>query len=257
MRLRVPVLYTEKDTIFHRRDPRAKWLLFGLFVLVLYTAPSWPWMLGLTFLGLFMGYLARVSWKWLLVLWLLQLPNFIAIVIVPAIQALLGGDVQPFDGDLAFGLKLGFAWSAALFVSLSLFSTMDVDELTDGLRGLKVPEIICFTFGYAFLLLYTSLADVFRIVDAMGVKGVSLRLKNPVRFVANLARLMVPVIFTVVRRASTMMAVLEARGFSFTKRPQRLVPAKFDLLDATFVACGILVFGFALSDRLGLLSALV
>lgn len=63
MSLRVPVLYSEKDTFLHRRDPRAKWLLFVLFVALLYTAPSWPWMLTFTFLGLFMAFLARVSWK--------------------------------------------------------------------------------------------------------------------------------------------------------------------------------------------------
>lgn len=251
MKLRVPVLYTEKDTFMHRRDPRVKWLLFFLFVVVLYTAPSWPWMVALTFLGLFMAFVGRVSWKWLLVLWLLQLPNFAALVIIPASRAFLAGDVQPFDGNLAFGLKLGFAWSAALFVSISLFSTMDVDEMTDGLRGLKVPEVICFTFGYAFLLLYTSLSDVFRIVDAMTVKGIKLKTKNPFMLVSNLARLMVPVIFTIVRRASTMMAVLEMRGFSFTEKPNRPWPYRFGALDAAVLSCGILVFGLALAARVG------
>ncbi|BBL80931.1 hypothetical protein RxyAA322_27850 [Rubrobacter xylanophilus] len=255
MKLRVPVLYTEKDTFFHRRDPRAKWLLFFSAVGMLYAAPSWPWMVGLALVGLLIAVIAKVSWKWLLVLWLLQLPNFLALVIVPATRDILAGDVQPFDGSLAFGLKLGFAWSAALFVSISLFSTMDIDELTDGLRGLKLPEVVCFTFGYAFLLLYTSLADVFRIVDAMAVKGVSLRTKNPLRFVANLARLMVPVLFTVIRRASTMMAVLEARGFSFTKRPERKVEYKFDFFDSALVACGLLAVGVALSFRFDLLGA--
>lgn len=253
MSLRVPVLYTEKDTFLHRRDPRAKWLLFVLFVGVLYTAPNWPWMLALTFLGLVMAFVARVSWKWLLVLWLLQLPNFLALVIIPATGDLLAGDVQPFDGNLAFGLKLGFAWSAALFVSISLFSTMDIDEMTDGLRGLKIPEVICFTFGYAFLLLYTSLSDVFRIVDAMKVKGVNLGTRNPFGLVSNLARLMVPVIFTIVRCASTMVAVLEMRGFSFTEKPRRPMLYRFGALDAAVLASGVLVFGFALAGRLDML----
>lgn len=186
-------------------------------------------------------------------LWLLQLPNFAALVIIPATRDLLAGDVQPFDGNLAFGLRLGFAWSAALFLSISLFSSMDIDEMTDGLRGLKVPEAICFTFGYAFLLLYTSLSDVFRIVDAMSVKGVTLRTKNLFRLMVNLARLMVPVIFTTVRRASTMMAVLEMRGFSFSRRPERMVPSKFDLADSALVFSGLLAFGLALGARLGLL----
>ena len=254
MKLRVPVLYTEKDTFFHRRDPRAKWLLFVCSAAMLYAAPGWPWMVGLALVGLLMAVVARVSWKWLLVLWLLQLPNFFALVLVPASRELLSGNVDLFEGNLAFGLQLGFAWSAALFVSISLFSTMDIDEMTDGLRGLKVPEVVCFTFGYAFLLLYTSLADVFRIVDAMGVKGVSLRTRNPLRFVGNLARLMVPVLFTVIRRASTMMAVLEARGFSFTERPKRKAQYRFGVLDAGLVAVGAAAVGVALSFRLGLLA---
>lgn len=254
MSLRVPVLYHEKDTFLHHRDPRAKLLLFVVLVGVLYTAPTWPWMLALTFLGLFMAGVARVSWRWLLVLWLLQLPNFLALVIIPATRDVLAGDIQPFDGNLAFGLKLGFAWSAALFVSISLFTTMDIDDMTDGLRGLKLPEFFCFTFGYAFLLLYTSLSDVFRIVDAMSVKGVSLRTRNPFRFVGNLARLMVPVIFTTVRRANTMMGVLQMRGFSFTKRPKRPYRHSFGPLDGTVVTLGVLVFGLALAARLGLIS---
>lgn len=253
MALRVPVLYTEKDTFFHRRDPRAKWLLFVLLVAVLYIAPSWPWMVALTFLGLAMAVVAQLSWKWVLVLWLLQLPNFLALIIIPATRDLLAGDIQPFDGNLAFGLKLGFAWSAALFMSISLFSTMDIDEMTDGLRGLKIPEVICFTFGYAFLLLYTSLSDVFRIVDAMNVKGVKLKTKNPFRLVPNLARLMVPVIFTIVRRASTMMAVLEMRGFSFTEKPKRPMPYHFGVLDAAILAVGVLIIGLAIAARLDLL----
>lgn len=253
MALRVPVLYTEKDTFFHRRDPRAKWLLFVLLVVFLYTAPSWPWRVGMSLIGLVIAFVARLSWKWLLVLWLLQLPNFLALIIIPATRDLLQGDIQPFDGNLAFGLRLGFAWSVALFVSVSLFSTMGIDEMTDGLRGLKVPEVICFTFGYAFLLMYTSLSDVFRIVDAMNVKGVKLKTKNPFRLVPNLARLMVPVIFTIVRRASTMMAVLEMRGFSFTEKPKRPMPYHFGALDAAILAVGAFIIGLAIAARLDLI----
>lgn len=252
MALRIPVLYTEKDTFLHRRDPRAKWLLFLMLVLFLYTAPSWPWMVGMAAVGLGIAAVARLSWRWLLVLWLLQLPNFLALIVIPAARDLLTGDVQPFDGTLAFGLRLGFAWSAALFVSIGLFSTMDIDEMTDGLRGLKVPEVVCFTFGYAFLLLYTSLSDVFRIVDAMNVKGVKLATKNPLRLVPNLARLMIPVIFTIVRRASTMAAVLEMRGHSFTERPKRPQVHRFGGPDAALLASGLLILILAAGARFGL-----
>lgn len=253
MPLRVPVLQTERDSPIHRRDPRTKLVLFALLVLFLYIAPSWPWMLAMTFLGLAMALAARVPGRWLLVLWLLQLPSFLGLVIIPSARDLLAGDLALYEGDLAFGLRLGFAWSAALFVSISLLSTMQVDELTDGMRGLGIPEVICFTFGYGFLLMYTSLNDVFRIADAMRVKGVDLETKNPLRWMVGLPRLMVPAIFTIVRRASTMMAVLEMRGFSFSKRPARRVPSKFDAADAVFLVGGMLVFGLAVGARLDLI----
>ena len=95
MALRVPVLYTEKDTFLHRRDPRAKWLLFLLLVLFLYTAPSWPWMVGVAAVGLAMAAVAKLSWKWLLVLWLLQLPNSLALVVIPAVRDLWVGTCSP------------------------------------------------------------------------------------------------------------------------------------------------------------------
>jgi hypothetical protein len=49
------------------------------------------------------------------------------------------------------------------------------------------------------------------------------------------------------------MAVLEARGFSFTRRPKRKVDYRFGFMDSAIVACGLLAFGIALSVRLDLL----
>lgn len=41
----VPVLYQERDTVMHRRDPRVKMLLFALLFVFLFIAPTWQWML--------------------------------------------------------------------------------------------------------------------------------------------------------------------------------------------------------------------
>lgn len=90
-------------------------------------------------------------------------------------------------------------------------------------------------------------------VDAMNVKGATLKTKNSFRLVPNLARLMVPVMFTIVRRASTMMAVLEMRGSSFSEKPKRLMPYHFGVLDAAILAVGMLIIGLAIAARLDLL----
>lgn len=239
--MRVPLFYTDKNTVLHRRDPRIKLVLFALVIAFLYTAPSWPWMLGATLVGLALSILARVPPLALLILWLLQLPNVIGLVIVPLWHDLTAGDFAPFDGDLNFGLRLGFAWSAALFLSLALLSTMSPDKLTDGMRGLRIPEPLCFLVGYAFLLMYASLADIFRTIDAMKIKGIELGIRHPIRSLGNAAKLFVPAIIIMARRAGTMMSTLQLRGFSFTTRRPTTTLGRIDAADAGLLTAAILI----------------
>jgi energy-coupling factor transport system permease protein len=196
---------------------------------------------------------ARVPPKYLLwALVIVQLPNFIGILSIPLIEAWRAGELT-FNKEIADGLKLVFAWAGSLLLTFGLFSTMNVEELTDGLRGLRVPEVACFSVGYAFLLLYLSLSDIFRITDAMKMKGVDLETKNPLRLLAAMPRLMIPALFTTVRRSTTMIAVLEMRGFSFSKPRPKRKPRKFDAGDAATLLCGFLIFSIVLCARLELL----
>lgn len=247
--MRVPLLYTEKDTALHRRDPRIKLVLFVLVIAFLYTAPSWPWMVGATLAGLALSIVARVPPLVLLVLWALQLPNFLGLVIIPLVQDLSAGRFAPFDGDLDFGLRLGFAWSAALFLSLALLSTMSPDELTDGMRGLRVPEPLCFLVGYAFLLMYASLSDIFGTVDAMKLKGIELNFRRPVRTAGNLAKLFVPAIIIMARRAGTMMSTLQLRGFSFTQRRPTTTLGAVGVADIGVLAAAIAAYAVVVLTR--------
>lgn len=250
--MRVPLLYTEKDTFLHRRDARIKLVLFGIVIAFLYTAPSWPWMVAATALGLALSLMARIPPLALLVLWLLQVPNFVGLVIVPLIRGVVAGDFARFDGDLDFGMRLGFAWSAALFLSLALLSTMPPDKLTDGMRGLRIPEPLCFLVGYAFLLMYASMADIFRTVEAMKLKGIELSVRRPARTIRNAATLFVPAIIIIARRASTMMATLQLRGFSFTQRPATTSQA-MGAADIVLLVTALALYAFVVAARVTLL----
>lgn len=252
--MRVPVLATDHDTFLHRRDPRVKWLVFALLVAFLYIAPTWEWMVAMAVLGLLLGYVGRTSKKLLLVLWLLQVPNLLGLVIIPVLNELLARGEVVLDGGLQYSLKLGFAWSAALFMSIAIFSTMQIEELVDGLHGLRLPSVVGFTFGYAFLLLYTSVSDLFRIADALKVKGVELESRNPLRLLASVPRLFLPALFTVARRANTMMAVLQMRGYSPTLRGGRRSLGRPEPADLALLAGAVAFVGAALGDRLGVFS---
>lgn len=247
----VPVIYNDRDTFLHRRDPRVKLLTFAALVLFLYVAPTWQWMLVLFSIGVGLAVVARVKAKWLLGLAALQIPNILGFVAFPALERLAAGR-GAFAGDFGFGLKLAFSFPAALFVSAALFTTMRETEIVDGLRGMGVPEFACFTFEYAFLLLYTVLADILRIADGLKMKGVAIETRNPLKMARSLPKLGVPAIITVFRRSNTMMAVLRMRGYPLEDIEASRTEFSFDAGDAALLAGALVVLGVTAGVNVGL-----
>lgn len=247
MTARVPILYRDYNTIIHQRDPRVKILLLLLLFLFLFVAPTWQWMVVPVVLGLFVAILARTPWKWLVVLWAIHLPTFIVLIGIPAGSAILARNFGKAAEAATAELRLILAWTAAIVVSVSLLSTMDADDLTRGLRGLRLPRVIAFAVGLSYRLLYTTLAEAFQIAKAMRVKGVELETKNIFRLVWNSLKISLPVLFAVLRRAPTLMATLDMRGFG--RKSSGL--GKLDLGDWLLLLIGLTVFGLALADRVG------
>lgn len=254
MKRRVPVVYNDADTFFHRRDPRAKLLVFVAMMAYFYIAPTWEWMAAMVLVGGLVAAIARVPPTWLGVLLLIQVPNTLGILAFPAIERLATGGAA-FGGSFDFGLKLAFSWSGALFITASLFTTMELTEIVDGLRSLGVPEVLCFTLEYVLMLFYVTISDLFRIVDAMKVKGLNLETKNPLTFARNVPRLAVPMLMTVLRRSNTMMSVLTMRGYSFSRdgRALRHRP-KFDVGDTALVVTGAIILAGTTAVNFGFLT---
>jgi energy-coupling factor transport system permease protein len=254
MKRSVPVVYNDRETWFHRRDPRAKLGVFVLLMTYLYAAPTWEWMLAMVGVGVGMVVVARVPPKWIGALLLLQVPNVLGILAFPAIERLVAGG-SAFGGSFDFGLKLALSWQAALLVTASLFTTMELTELTDALRRLGVPEVVCFTLEYVFLLFYVTISDLFRILDAMRVKGLGIETRNPVKFALNAPKLAVPMFMSVLQRSNTMMSVLTMRGYSFSNHDRELRHRMtFDAGDAVLFGTGVVVVAAALATNFGLMA---
>ncbi|MFB6069119.1 MAG: energy-coupling factor transporter transmembrane protein EcfT [Halobacterium sp.] len=249
----IPILYNDYDTWMHRRDPRAKILMFAALTSVIYVAPTWEWMAALAVVGLGLAALARVHPKWLAALWAIQIPNLLGIVAFPAAQRMLAGRAA-MAGSFDVGLKLAFSWTAATFVFAGVVTTMRVTEFTDALRGLKVPEFVCFTIEYIFLLLYVVLDDVYRIADAMKAKGVALESRHPVRLLRAVPKLAIPSLFAVLRRSNTMMGVLKMRGYPLDDIHESRTELRFGAGDAALVAAGVGVFAVAALANFGVVS---
>lgn len=247
MNRRIPVLYNDADTWFHRRDPRAEFLFLASMFLGIYFVPSWQMMGVYALLAFGMVVLARVPWKYVAVLLLLQIPNVLTYLGFPVVSNVIAG-APAFTGEYGFFFKIVLSWQAALFLGIIAFTTMKITEFTDGLRGLGVPEVAAFTIEYIFLLLYFTLSDFWRIVDAMKLKGLKLETHNPVTLASTIPKMVIPFFITVLRRANTMMAVLKMRGYSFRTSGERRTDLKFDGADALLVILGggVVVFIVAL-----------
>ena len=79
------------------------------------------------------------------------------------------------------------------------------------------------------------------------------RRSTQLSFVWHAPQLSLPVLFTVVRRTPVLMAALEMRGFH--RQHGRRLP-RINVGDLAFLGTGVLVFGLALTDRLGRLPSL-
>ncbi len=126
-----------------------------------------------------MAITARLPAKWLALIMLIQIPNLLGFVFIPLAVAWIHGEVS-FSEDIRTGIRLAFAWLGAAAVFTSIFATMRVDELTDGIRGVGLPKAVANGVSYAFRLLYSSLDDLFSIVDYLKHKGVDLQNPQPV-----------------------------------------------------------------------------
>lgn len=85
--------------------------------------------------GLLLAVLARTPWRWLVVLWAIHLPTFMALILISGWGDITTGNWAGLAGALGAEGRLILAWTGTIFVSVSLFSTIDPDDLARGMRA--------------------------------------------------------------------------------------------------------------------------
>ncbi|MEO1729667.1 MAG: energy-coupling factor transporter transmembrane component T [Pseudomonadota bacterium] len=237
------MLNTGRPSFWRGRDPRTKWLIFILFLVSIYIVPSWEWMLGATLLGLVIAITARAPLGWLALMLLIHTPTILALVVIPA----LGSDFA-LNAEFEFGLRISLGWVAAILIGVGLFSTMEVDELVEGLQGVGVPQRFAFLVGYAFVLIYLSVSDLTKVIESTRLKGIDITIRKPLTFLRNVPRLFIPALLTIVRRGGSMTAALETRGFEAVPTAQKRKP--MPVIDLCLLALSLATVLVALIFRM-------
>lgn len=119
---------------------------------------------------------------------------------------------------LLYGLAAGIRFVTVLTVSVVFLSCTRNEELTIGLIKLRLPYPAAFVISLTVRLVPTLVTAASTILDAQTARGFQVQTRNPVRRVAQVLPLAIPLVMYALRHASTMSLALEARGFSPTAR---------------------------------------
>ncbi len=124
------------------------------------------------------------------------------------------------ENNLVIAVTKTLGYGAMIFVSLMLVMTSRDIEVTGTMMQLRVPYVVSFFVSTMLRSLSMALTDYSTIRQAQIARGISLKKKNMLQVIADLAYMAVPLIATMLRRSSEVGDAVLIRGFSMqTKNP--------------------------------------
>jgi energy-coupling factor transporter transmembrane protein EcfT len=154
------------------------------------------------------------------------------------------------DRNLVIAVTKVLGYAAMVFSSLLLVMTTRDAGLIAALRQLRTPYLGRFFLAIVFRTLSLSLLDYEVIRQAQVARGINLRRAGLLGLLRNIARMSVPLVATMLRRASEIGDALQARGFALNRRDGDFVEIRrLGLLDVLvligLLALAVAVFGFS------------
>ena len=224
-------MFKKADTLLHRVDPRVKFLLASSFVVCGLLFEELIALLALTVALIPLAASGKVLREWLQALKGL---SFLAILIFAVNLAFIFfGSGKPLEFPLAMALRFVVVVSAfSLF-----FLVTSPDEFGLALQHSRIPFDVVFALTMAIRFVPVLAMEIQSIADAQRSKGLELDRGNLLVRVKRRIPLLIPLIFTSVRRSLEIAEAMEARGYGSGKPRTSLYQLKFKGLDlAVFLA---------------------
>ncbi len=152
--------------------------------------------------------------------------------------------VQVSGPNIVVAVTKALGYGAMIFVSLMLVMTTRDIEMSGAMMQMRVPYVASFFLSTMLRSLNLALVDYSTIRQAQIARGISLKKKNALRVIADLAYMAVPLTATMLRRSSEVGDAVLIRGFSMqTKNPTDFYEIRpFTLADWIVLAvCGLFV----------------
>ena len=243
--------YGNDDTVIAALDPRVllAWYLF--FGLVPWFVSDILFLLGCFLLVMVTTLLARVAG---LVLFLFALGVFTQTGYLFLATLLFGGDASAIAPLLVLTLKV----ATISLASVTVFSGLDPDKLSNGLMWYGCPERLSFSISYAYRMLPMLMEEFQNVLLTYRLRGnppahetLGGKVKYLIYQVKIIMQSFYPLMLNTAKRSRTTVEALELRGYRYAAvnksvKKLKLASLKITCNDGIFLAVSLLVVAVAL-----------
>lgn len=236
-------LYLDRNTFFHRLDPRTKLLLTLAHFIASAALVEQLWLGGfVVFETLLLTTLSR-SWKNI---------RKIRIILIPlALMTLLswlifGTGTTPLfwiikKEDLCQGISSVFRSMSSIIMAIVLLSTTRNEELVQGCVKFGLPYRGAFAFSNALRMTPHLTGVAMTVVAAQKSRGLDLDNGGFWMKLKKTVPLVVPAVLLGLRSADTMTMAVEAKGFGYTKKRSNYMELHLTGLDWALIIYAVLL----------------
>ena len=226
--------YGNDDTVIARLDPRILLVWYLFFGLVPWFVNNLWFLMACFLLVLITTVLARVAG---LVLLLFAVGVFTQTGYLLVVSFLFGGDASTIVPLLILTLKV----AACSLASVTVFSGLDPDRLSNGLMWYGCPERLSFSISYAYRILPMLMEEFQNILLSFRMRGnppAHERLWGKVKYLFYQVKVVMhafyPLMLNTAKRSRTTVEALEIKGYRYAAVNKAVKKMKLATLKVTY-----------------------
>lgn len=226
--------YGNDDTFIAKRDPRILLVWYVFFALAPWFVDDLPFLLGCFVLVAVTTVMAKVA---PLVLVLFCLGVFSQTGYLFVVSLLFGGNAQTVAPLLVLTLKV----ASVSLASITVFSGLDPDRLSNGLMWFGCPEKLSFSISYAYRMLPMLMEEFQNVLLSYRLRGNAPEhdtLAGKVRYLIYQIQVIIhsfyPLMLNTAKRSRTTVEALEIKGYRYAAVNKEVKKMKLATLQVTY-----------------------
>lgn len=226
--------YGNDDTLIAKTDPRVLLVWYLFFAIVPWLMNDLVFLLGSFLLVAVTTIMARVAG---LVLVLFGLGVFSQTGYLFVVSLLFGGNAETIVPLLVLTLKV----ATVSLASITVFSGLDPDRLSNGLMWYGCPEKLSFSISYAYRMLPMLMEEFQNVLlsyrlrgNAPESKGVTGKIRYLIYQVKVIIHSFYPLMLNTAKRSRTTVEALEIKGYRYAAVNKEVKKMKLSSMKVTY-----------------------